>query len=103
MSELKPCPFCGNHSVLEIDEPFFISGSRIESVTIYCSECDAEMTYDTEEQAIDMWNNRPHENKMKADAVLGAANEILGYPPLNDNYDKLEFINYANKLERGEL
>lgn len=38
---------------------------------------------------------------VKADAVRDATNEILGHPPLSNEYD--QFIDYANRLERGEL
>jgi len=40
-------------------------------------------------------------SEIKAEAVREAANEILGNPPLNCEYDY--FMDYANKLERGEL
>lgn len=75
MSELKPCPFCGDQAFLKRNEPYYIIGRKVESVTIYCHDnnCDFEIIYNTEDQAIRKWNNRPYERKVGADAILEAS------------------------------
>ena len=104
MSELKPCPFCGGHAFIKKDEPICIAGHYIETVTIYCHnyECDTEITYDTKDQAINKWNNRPHENKIKADAVREWADQA---GPNNESQDGMvnSAYDHADKLERGDL
>ncbi len=56
---------------------------------------------DREEQIRELILASDDENKIKSEAVRDAANDILGKPPLNDQYD--EFMDRANKLEKGEL
>lgn len=52
MTELKPCPFCGNEDI------------RVERIYNYyeviCSDCLSRTEeYPTKEEAIEVWNNRP--------------------------------------------
>lgn len=58
MSELKPCPFCGSTNVRQ-----YGGGLSQESKTTICSNCFAQVA------GHELWNNRPLENKIKADAV----------------------------------
>ena len=65
MSNLKPCPFCGkepNQKGTELgDRPCFY----YECDNPKC--CAAEMGWhDTEQEAIDAWNNRPIEDALQA-------------------------------------
>ena len=48
--ELNPCPFCGGAPVLE---------NEAARKYVYCSVCEADGTWDGDEQtAIDAWNRR---------------------------------------------
>ena len=87
MSDLKPCPFCGkdpNQTTAELgDRPCFYY------------ECDnpkchaAEMGWhDTEQEAIDSWNNRPIEDALRKEIDM-----------LKQENAKLEKLNSA-ALER---
>ncbi len=70
MSELKPCPFCGGEAAFDFDD----SGYE----WIYCRKCgintDTEISTDccAKEKLSKAWNNRPHDNKIKAEAVRAA-------------------------------
>ncbi len=60
MSELKPCPFCGDEAVIEqLDEDYN------DEWCIYCLNSDGEckmqpctQIYETQEDAIEAWNTR---------------------------------------------
>ena len=74
MSEPKPCPFCGGEST-HLSSCHF---SKIALVRQY----DREFPYTkikrpTESELDEAWNNRPYENKIKADAVERALEELL--------------------------
>ncbi len=59
MSEIKPCPFCGN------SEDLVIRG-RVLSY-IYCWNCGAESGLaDSKDEAIEAWNQRPYDYDMPA-------------------------------------
>lgn len=52
MSELKPCPFCGNNII----KTYNVGGNW----GCACSACDGKTSFsDSEEQAITAWNTRP--------------------------------------------
>lgn len=55
MTDMKPCPFCGNDA-LSIDSSYF------RDTLIYCCECDMYFTLDsfkaTREEVIEAWNIR---------------------------------------------
>ena len=58
MEELKPCPFCGTEEI-HISRILFDSVSRIpDKVCVSCSGCGIGYTEETEEKAIENWNNR---------------------------------------------
>lgn len=47
MKELKPCPFCGSENIVTV------------GYTIFCNDCGCKIEtdgFETEEQAIEMWN-----------------------------------------------
>lgn len=49
--ELKPCPFCGGHAIIDgCDDTLWI---------VICKECNASIGYkETKEEAIEEWNRR---------------------------------------------
>ena len=76
MTELKPCPFCGGEAVLKNNEYgcgvydpetlAVIDSFDAEANTFWveCEECFAMSNgCDTEEEAIEAWNRRTHENR----------------------------------------
>lgn len=84
--QLKPCPFCGGVG------RHFVSSSENN---VHCQDCGANVHYMT-------WNNRPYENKIKADAVREALNYVM------ESRDKklvttssLEL--FAENMERGDV
>lgn len=97
-TELKPCPFCGG----EADKiPRFNMGYVGDDIK--CS-CGAETPkHLADDAAVEWWNNRPYENKIKDDAVR----EALQYEPKWRVYGaeaQLHAIDeYADKIEKGEL
>ena len=54
--ELKPCPFCGEKTELEIDDPFeFIA----EDFFVFCNKCSTTGPLgETKDEAIAAWNRR---------------------------------------------
>jgi len=62
MEKLKPCPFCGSIAVYHRDE----QGIDIEDMVVapnvmhfvWCDECRAVMSADSEEKVIKAWNRR---------------------------------------------
>jgi restriction alleviation protein, Lar family len=56
MTELKPCPFCGQSVRLDVVYNYF------HDTVIYCDECDMVFTLDdcnaTSEQIAEAWNRR---------------------------------------------
>lgn len=94
MSELKPCPFCGSTNVRQ-----YGGGLSQESKTTICSNCFAKVA------GHELWNKRPYENKIKADAVREAlentpTHRLHGEARLFHTQSSL--LHYADKLERGE-
>lgn len=96
MNELKPCPFCGG----EASRRYHPHNAH----TIECNNCHAStcVTAGTQ-RSVDEWNNRPHENKIKADAVREAANSICYFRGLYNTATHEELNEFADKIERGEL
>lgn len=99
MSELKPCPFCGSEDIRFSNKT--TSAGRKRHVAMFCNNCNCygqrtilNMANDKKwlsskerehfglSDAVDAWNNRPHENKIKVDAVreakLACAYEDVG-------------------------
>ena len=60
MSELKPCPFCGEMPIIHGEE----SGDYyIECINVGCACLPTSCFYETKEQAIEAWNRREGEQK----------------------------------------
>ena len=59
MKELKPCPFCGKKPSIGYYEP--IEGHGLYSVQCgWCVIDPATPDYDSEKEAVKVWNNRPN-------------------------------------------
>ena len=65
MSDLKPCPFCGEaESVVAV---WMGNGGDAEAT---CRSCDASVPFlPTIEMAVERWNNRPIEDAMRNDLM----------------------------------
>lgn len=65
MSDLKPCPFCGNEYSLMSGE--MAEGSyMLQPGFVFCCECGAEISEcKTEAEAIEAWNRRAERKKGK--------------------------------------
>ena len=62
MSELKPCPFCGEGANLGVTEEF-----RDDCFVVRCYTCGAcGGTSNHKARAIDAWNHRPLEDELVA-------------------------------------
>lgn len=63
---IKPCPFCGNQAKAGSQEVDAYNSCRSETLwsvgcdtpDCWCNLDDAEYIYDTEDQAIQVWNKR---------------------------------------------
>ena len=94
MSDLKPCPFCGKEPNQK--------GTELGDRPCFYYECDnpkcgaSEMGWhDTEQEAIDAWNNRPVEDALQAridelekqvEWHLFDIDNVNTYPPCADMY-----------------
>jgi hypothetical protein len=122
MKELRECPFCGGVAYLKSSEPSTANhneGSVHFGVACGEFQCDvlpvSNLWQCTPEDAIKAWNNRPHENKIKADAVKQFLTDEA--PLLNSEgldsvthccesilYEERERLHLASdKLKRGEV
>jgi hypothetical protein len=74
MSELRPCPFCGNDAPrkrIQIDESLW-SHAAVDWLTIVCDECDCQsVSSEVHTDVIAAWNRRtpepPKERQMRAE------------------------------------
>lgn len=64
--DLKPCPFCGNHSTLRIYYEPEVPGNYAEYYLIECLTCDfmSSGMFGTYEDIVDWWNKRPAEEEI---------------------------------------
>lgn len=106
MSEIKPCPFCGN------SEDLVIRG-RVLSY-IYCWNCGAESGLaDSKDEAIEAWNQRPYDYDMpaivkKVQRMEAAINQaITDCIPLlswvNDDDTAVEMVEHLSEILGGAL
>jgi len=97
MSELKPCPFCEGKARFER------IGNARRSTVVVCEDCGCRHESGfVGHMAYAGWNNRPHENKLKADAVRDSIGSVSCKG--DTQYDVLRQLEeYADKLEKGEL
>lgn len=110
MSELKPCPCCGSNELeIDFDSVMMIHGKGHQNGYIDCSDCGVGISIafidedNCTERLVSAWNNRPHENKLKADAVREAVKEINWSALTKPQQAKYALVYLANKLEKGEL
>jgi Lar family restriction alleviation protein len=75
MNELLPCPFCGKNNGLTLE----LTPSETTRHFVMCTDCGAEGPYDLGESgAIESWNTRPVEDKLRARiAELEAGNRWI--------------------------
>lgn len=93
MSELKPCPMCGSLNIDIVDGTSLKYGEVKWAV---CADCELGGILST-------WNNRPHEAKIKAEAVREATPNILSMAgSFWKNFYRGRWV-LTNKLEKGEL
>lgn len=97
MSELKPCPCCGSTDV---------GGA---GGIVSCYSCHLETTkHKTTSDACQSWNNRPAENKIKADGVREAKAEALAKLGWRDttHYLVVKFLRkldeVTERIEKGD-
>lgn len=56
--DIKPCPFCGGEAELH-NCAEMLDVTNVTGVGIHCTKCHiATIPYKTEDDAIDVWNNR---------------------------------------------
>jgi hypothetical protein len=65
MSELKPCPFCGDQPKQSTIGDTY----KIECESAFCGMSSIHGPIFDAGSTTEAWNNRPHENKIKADTV----------------------------------
>lgn len=67
MSELKPCPFCGERChIWKVETPRLYRPSRNHQYCVVCNGCDLLFgfdedyggVFDTEQEAVEAWNRR---------------------------------------------
>lgn len=96
-NELKPCPMCGSSpKSFEVLDDW---GTSLFSVL--CCNCVSSPHVEnekTEQRAIELWNNRPYEQKLRADAVQALLDDddiVL------TSQCRRTIRDYANKIRRG--
>ena len=60
MSELKPCPFCGNSAYYHISYKFH--SQKVRHI-VKCTKCNANMEYRSEKAAVEAWNRRTEDGR----------------------------------------
>lgn len=70
MSELLPCPFCGNDGSGPAEEALHVSMTehdwRAASWSVQCDKCTATMGYsDSEDAAVEDWNTRASQGELE--------------------------------------
>jgi Lar family restriction alleviation protein len=69
MSDLKPCPFCGNAFPAVGYDSDMRALNRIESITARCRQCGSETRkFETAQEAIAAWNARATLAEIKGDS-----------------------------------
>jgi len=94
MSEMKPCPFCGNQAS-------FTGGENHRCNLVYCEDCHIETDcYPTSAEAVTAWNTRPEEERLQRvilelDNFVTHINKTTGI-----EIDLSEYPEYAKMLKR---
>ena len=103
-AKLKPCPFCGGEAHKRIAFPFDPDGMEMNMYIVGCKTCDIEFSrlWD-EDRAIELWNNRPVEDRIREKAIDEFAERIKDLnitkafvPYLQGEKDLSEFIDLAS-------
>lgn len=60
MSELKPCPFCGAEAEHFKEDGYDVEAGNTAGLKhfVWCTECSALVSGDTEQEAYEAWNRR---------------------------------------------
>lgn len=58
MTELKPCPFCGEESNIYLGDSTDGYIRRTQNVEVYCNKCGASIKRHLVSEAIEAWNTR---------------------------------------------
>lgn len=81
---LKPCPFCGNDGSGPVEHALHIvhiedaEHHAYDRYTIQCDKCTATMGYfDSEDEAVEAWNNRPKPNEGEIERLLRVARDYV--------------------------
>lgn len=101
MSELKPCPFCGS-SFVEISR----YGNSKVSTFYQCNDCGVSLETSETFNHGERWNNRPLENKIKADAVKEAILNCEAFWSDNlgtDVFRVSDIDDCVEKFEKGDV
>ncbi len=64
MEKLKPCPFCGDDGMIAYLSFGEHEGFAPQCQNEACFMSDYDHYFDTEELAVDAWNNRFSQNKL---------------------------------------
>lgn len=94
MSELKPCFKCGDERIQRVSQ------SNLHN--IYCRSCGTSgKWFPTLREAVEDWQFRPAENKIKAEGVRDACGRIF---PCNDEQEGYQqsLLEYAHNLENND-
>ena len=68
MDKLKPCPFCGSEAEVFKDVTFKAeTGEKIGEIAffVWCTNCTALVSGNTEDEAIEAWNRRLEKEERK--------------------------------------
>ena len=65
-ANLKPCPFCGETAEMDAHQSYrSMNGRMLTRISIYCTRCPANISESpadlpdiTENQVVEMWNQR---------------------------------------------
>lgn len=97
-NQIKSCPFCGGESEVKYDSNVLMEDGKGGYVP-YCTECFIRPNYGffTKEAAIEWWNNRPIDERIKQIA------EYYGYESQIDQMceECAEFIVARSKVRRN--
>lgn len=79
MSELKECPFCG-----VLPEWHQRYGTGYNTFILECPNCFVKTESDMQAEAVEEWNNRPTEDKLRARIAELEAEAELGNIPYRE-------------------
>ena len=92
MSELKACPVCDKDAQEFFGYDYGLVGCKNE-------DCN----YSFRPQHPDDWNNRPYEDKLKAEAIQKCLSYAMSKTVVVNTVYVKDVMEAMSKLERGEL